>query len=80
MVAFATTVGNRKIALGWGYLFGVFCLYITVVVGYLMAGKPLDAPMALALGSMGIAPATGVGMVVWGNVQEHRCKNGHGDE
>jgi len=67
---FIEHLGGRKNLLG--YLFIACCTFLT----YQMQGREgvLDY---LGLATVFGAMAAGVGTLVWGNVQEHKAKNGH---
>jgi hypothetical protein len=59
--------GNRKILIGLFYLVGVFGVAALMV----LKGSPLDW---VSYGVFAGGAATGVGAVIWGNVQEHKAK------
>jgi len=62
--------GNRKFVLGVLYGIGGFgCILATVLKGS-------DAGVIAAVAAACLSLATGLGVIVWGNVQEHRAKNG----
>lgn len=66
------TLGGRKFILGMIYLIGCF---VTI---NLALWKGLSGWDSVAVGSMCVSIATGLGVVVWGNVQAG--KNGNGGE
>jgi len=65
-----SVIGGRKFTLGLLYIILGFATILTAV---------FEAPehiAAVAAGCVSLAP--GVGAIIWGNVQEHRTKNGGG--
>lgn len=64
--------GNRKYRLGQLYLVGCFGM------GIIAALKGQVGWDALGLAAIPTSIAAGLGVIIWGNVQEHRAKNGHG--
>lgn len=63
-------IGGRKFTLGLIYLLGCF----GVATGAILTGA--TGWDAVGLASLPMAIATGLGVIVWGNVQEHRANNG----
>ena len=62
--------GSRKLALGLVYLIGgIACVGGAL---YMEAGAGVISSVAAAFVSF----ATGLGVIVWGNVATHRAKNG----
>ena len=59
--------GQRKLLLGAGYLAGCF-----TVGGIAVYHGTVDL---YGLAALCISWATGLGVVIWGNVQEHRARN-----
>lgn len=64
--------GYRKMLLGTLYLIGCFVMCIMAVWS---GNSGWDAAGIAALPT---SVATGLGVIIWGNVQEHRAKNGNG--
>ena len=62
--------GKRKFTLGLIYLIGCFAIAIAAAV----TGK--TGWDAVGLASLPAAISSGLGVIVWGNVQEHRAANG----
>ena len=65
------SVGGRKMVLGVMYLVGGIGCVITALV------TKSEAAIILAVASAFVSFATGLGVVVWGTVEEH--KTGKGD-
>ena len=65
-------IGGRKFTLGLIYMLGCFSISIVAV---LHGATGWDAA---GVASLFVSTATGLGVVVWGNVQEHRTRNGGG--
>lgn len=63
-------IGGRKFALGLFYLLGCF----GISAGALWSGH--TGWDAVGLASLPVAIASGLGVIVWGNVKEHEAKNG----
>ena len=64
-------IGGRKMALGVLYLLGgIGCIGLAL-------WKDADAGVIASVAGAFVSLSTGLGVVVWGNVQEHRSKNGH---
>lgn len=63
--------GNRKLLLGVYYLTGLFAVAVLVVV---KGNGDLVSVAALAAGL-----SSGLGAVIWGNVQERRAENPGGN-
>ena len=61
--------GNRKFALGMTYLIGIFAL------GGLAVVMDKSAGLVGAVSSFAVTVATGLGVIVWGNREEHRLTN-----
>jgi hypothetical protein len=70
MVEIVRKIGGRKLALGLIYLIGCFVIAILAVT------RGASGWDALGIASLPTSIATGLGVIVWGNVQEHRAKNG----
>ncbi len=66
--------GNRKMIMCWTYMGCTTCLCHSAIVR--MSEFGMDQMSGLA--SLCIGMATGLGVVVWGNVQSHRAANGNG--
>ena len=69
--------GNRKFLLG--VLFLVYALIVTLGAFYMflrMEPPPDLVAAATLLGAAVVSPIPGVIGVIWGNVEEHRAKNG----
>ena len=67
-----SVIGGRKFALGFAYLAGAFgCIGLAV-------WTESDAGVIAAVAGSCISVSTGLAVVVWGNVQEHRASNGNG--
>jgi len=63
-------IGGRKMVLGMIYLLGgIGCIVLSLL-------RDADAGVIAAVAGAFVSFATGLGVVVWGNVQEHRAKNG----
>ena len=63
-------IGGRKFILGETYLVGCFVLFMTAL---LTGATGWDA---VALASIPVAIASGLGVIVWGNVAVARAANG----
>ena len=62
--------GYRKLALGFYYLTGMFAVCIVQLAKGI---SPVDWT---GLGVLAGGLATGVGVIVWGNAQEHKAQAG----
>ena len=62
-------IGGRKFALGMTYVVGC-----CVLIG--MAIWTREAAIVASVAGACVSLAPGVGVIVWGNVQEHKTKNG----
>jgi hypothetical protein len=62
--------GHRKFILGMTYLVGVFSVSVVAVYGELTGWD------AAGISSLFASAATGLGVIVWGNAQEHKHTNG----
>ena len=69
--AAVASIGGRKFALGILYL--VFVSSIS----YMAVSSGVTGWDAAGVASLFASAATGLGVIVWGNVQEHRAKNGN---
>ena len=69
--AAVASIGGRKFALGLIYLAGTFA-----ISGF-SVWKGVTGWDAAGVASLFASAATGLGVIVWGNVQEHRAKNGN---
>lgn len=65
--------GHRKFCLGLVYLLGSLGLLGLA----LWRGADAGVIAATSAGLVSVAP--GIAAVIWGNVQEHRARNGHDD-
>lgn len=63
-------IGGRKFTLGLLYLLGCF------TVSAISVSKGVVGWDAAGVASLFASAATGLGVIVWGNVQEHRANNG----
>ena len=63
-------IGGRKFALGLVYL--ILCGTVSI----LAVSNGVTGWDAAGVASLFTSAATGLGVIVWGNVQEHRSKNG----
>ena len=62
--------GNRKFTLGVLFMACGFSCIIAAIL------KGSDAGVIAAVAGACLSLATGLGVIVWGNVQEHRASNG----
>ena len=72
-----STSGGRKYKLGMSFLFGSFTLAITAVFGMIFG----DLTWSDMGGLTGVITAISAGLltIIYGNVQEHKFKNGNGN-
>lgn len=66
--------GWRKFGLGAFYLVGNFGLAGLAI----WTGNDQATALVAAVAGFATGLATGLGVIVWGNVQEHRARNGGG--
>lgn len=70
MSPLASKIGGRKMALGILYLVGGIGCILTALL------RDADAGVLAATAGAFVSLSTGLGVVVWGNVEEHRAANG----
>jgi hypothetical protein len=75
MLDYLTRGGRRKFSLGVIYL---GCCAALSAYG-IHEAEPLDLGNMAGLAALNTSLATGLGVIVWGNAQEHRAKNGGGE-
>jgi len=73
MLAYLAAAGRRKFTLCLCYLGCCTMLDYIAITG---AGS-IDLSSMAGLASLNTGLATGLGVIVWGNIQEHRAKNGN---
>ena len=63
-------IGGRKFVLGVLYVLGVFACVMTALLQD--AGPGVISSVA----GVAVSASTGIGVVVYGNIQEHKARNG----
>jgi len=74
MLAYLTEHGRRKYTLGLAYL--IVCMILNIIA--LTGGASMDLQSLGGMAALNTSMATGLGVVVYGNVKEHQAKNGNG--